>query len=215
LTKSEDVFRTLSPGFVSGVLANLFFLNLFFSIMIGLVMILCTVIALKFRLFNYLSRVFQREATIASVFVFDGQKVLLVRDADRDTPWFVPPSAHVRCSSKGGPHRSVLEQLQKETGLDVRIDARDKLGADRGSEPSALPIFARREEPSPREGHSVHYDFYYLGYVHGPAEIKDAKGDYAWIEVQDLVKSQVRAPGDIRKMVPVAFKLWQQQIGPF
>lgn len=84
------------------------------------------------------------DAIVVSALVFDGDKILLVRDDERQPPWLVPPSTRVGCFMLlRRPHQAVIRTVRSETGIDIEMPAYP-MGV--ATTPMAHPYFTQSEK---------------------------------------------------------------------
>src|SRR5437016_1205478 len=96
--KIENAVRA-STGFgaavIAGWVASRLEQNPVAVFVVGLSVFVLVILALYYKIPAIVGSLFELEATVVSVLVFDGNEVLLLRDEERH--WYVPPSAHVGC----------------------------------------------------------------------------------------------------------------------
>lgn len=151
------------------------------ALIVLLIGFLAFALAFKYQLPRRMWSLLGLDAMVVSALVFDGDKILLVMDDERQPPWFVPPSAHVSCftSLRGGIHQAVIRTVKSEAGIDIEMPAYPiGIAVTRIAE----PVFAQSEKQWSGEGHDTHHDYYFVGTLAPDSpEIKTkAKGTYDW-----------------------------------
>lgn len=180
------------------------------ALIVGIVFFLVLALAVYYHLPRRLWSLLELDAIVVSALVFDGDKVLLVRDDERQPPWLVPPSAHVGCftSLRGGPHHAVIRTIRNETGINIDMPA---YPVGIAVTQLAQPVFAQSEKQWSGEGHDTHHDFYYVGTLVRPRKIFGAIGAYDWYLVEHLDRLQdMVIPHEMIKVIKDARHLLEQ-----
>jgi hypothetical protein len=182
----------------------------------GFVLFLILSFRLELRWLRVVETLLKQESVVASVFVFDGSKVLMVEDNANNTPWLVPPNARIRCftAHKGGPEEAVIQQVKTESGIGIEIDR--PTGGTQAVTPIARPLFAQSERQFSSLGKKTYHDFYYLGHlIDDQHPITNPNGSYKWIDLKDLGHSRsTKIPDDMKTLIQLAFKQWQKRVLP-
>ncbi|MEK6406580.1 MAG: hypothetical protein AABN34_06415 [Acidobacteriota bacterium] len=195
------VFQTLVVGVAATLLASRIERVRVDSLTVGFVAVVIVGLAFYIQLPRRLWSLLGLDAVVVSALVFDGDKILLVRDDQRQPPWLVPPSAHVGCftSLRWGPHQAVIRTIRRETGIEIEMPTYP-MGA--ATTQITLPFFAQSEKQWSGEGHHTHHDFYYVGTLASPRKVFGARGTYDWYVVEDLGRIQgVAIPYEMIKVI--------------
>jgi hypothetical protein len=171
------------------------------ALFVGVVGFLILALAFYYHMPRRLWSLLELDAIVVSALVFDGEKVLLVRDEELQPPWLVPPSAHVGffTSLRGGPHQAVIRTVKSEVGIDIEMPA---YPVGQAVTQMALPVFAQSEKQWSGEGHDTHHDFYYVASLARPRKAFGARGAYDWYVVEDLDRLQDAAiPHEMIKVI--------------
>jgi hypothetical protein len=168
---------------------------------------------LELKWLSVVESLLKQESVVASVFVFDGDQVLLVEDEENDPPWLVPPSTRIRCftAHKGGPDKAIIRQVKSESGIGIQIDRPG--GGTKAVTPIAVPFFAQSERQFSWLGRKTYHDFYYLGHlVDDQRKILNPNRGYKWIDAKNLDHSPSTAtPDDMKTLIHLALKQRRRQ----
>ena len=188
--KLWSIFGAIFIGIASSIIATALQHDPITSIIIGLLIMLLAFIIYQayIKLTSFYPKLLGGDdhAYAASAIVFNEKEEILLIFNPNQNRW-LPPSTHVH---KGEfPHEEAKKSIFSEAGYSIDFHESHDIEKhiDRFSTQIPQPFAAQIEHQEAGEGHSIHYDFFYLFCISSLIESQGGKHHHKWVTMTTLI----------------------------